>query len=48
MLPTGVFLVFLLCKLLGAVTWSWWIVFSPLIIWAVLIFVAAVFAALKE
>lgn len=37
----GVFLVFLAGKLYGFLDWSWWAVFSPLIVWAVLIFIIA-------
>jgi hypothetical protein len=31
------FLIFMTLKLCKIITWSWWLVCSPLIIWAVLI-----------
>lgn len=40
-------LIFVACKLLGIVTWSWWIVFSPIIIgWVLGIFLIALFGIL--
>jgi hypothetical protein len=31
------FIVFLVLKLVGVIAWSWWLVFLPLIAWAVLV-----------
>ena len=37
---TVLFLIFLVLKLAGLVTWSWWAVFSPLIIELILVFMS--------
>ncbi len=40
------FIVMLVLKLLGMITVSWWVVFSPLIVGFILFFVLAMFAVL--
>jgi hypothetical protein len=41
-------LVFVLAKLAGWVTWSWWLVFAPvLIVWGLLLFVLFLFVLTK-
>jgi hypothetical protein len=38
-------LVFVAAKLFGAITWSWWLVFSPIIISVLLVVGVLVFAS---
>lgn len=45
---TVLFIVFLVLKLTGVVTWSWWWVFSPLWIPAVVITVCLVLAGVLK
>lgn len=43
-------IIFVVCKLAGVITWSWWLVFSPILVAVglyVIIFVGYVIAALK-
>lgn len=37
MLLEGTFLAFLILKLLGVITWSWWLVFMPMYFWLFLV-----------
>ena len=45
------FIVFLTMKLMGYITWSWWIVFAPLypiiLVWVLMIISAAIVIASK-
>ena len=45
-LPTLMFLVFLVLKLIGVINWSWWWVTSPLWIALSIVFVICVIAGL--
>lgn len=46
-LPTALFLIFLVLKLVGVIDWSWWWVTSPLwigfIIWTIIFLIIEVF-----
>ena len=40
-------LVFVVCKLCGVITWSWWVVISPMYVYAVLVPALFAFIFLK-
>ena len=41
-------LIFVICKLIGIIEWSWWVVFLPLPISFVLVFILTLIIALLE
>ena len=41
-------LIFVICKLFGVIEWSWWVVFLPLPIGFVIVFILAIIIALLE
>ena len=41
-------LIFVICKLIGIIEWSWWVVFLPLPIAFVLVFILTLIIALLE
>lgn len=40
--------IFVIAKLFNIVTWSWWIVFAPVIVWVILYIIALMIVIISE